>query len=118
MTGVSEMTSMIEIRKAGPADAELLVSLMAEMDDDPLQPAAYDTANMRETLAEMADFPDFKAYIVLEKGAAVGSFSLMVFASPSHQGARQALLDAVVISRARRGQGIGTAMIKSALDIA
>jgi GNAT superfamily N-acetyltransferase len=42
----------------------------------------------------------------------------MIFASPSQGGQPQALLDAVVVSRAQRGHGIGEAMVREALLMA
>jgi GNAT superfamily N-acetyltransferase len=114
----------ISLREALPADADTLAALLSEMDDDePQQEADSDGANfdgkyMREILADMAAYPDFRAYLAFDRGEPVGSFSLMIFSSPSHQGARQAMLDAVVVTRARRGAGIGEAMVNRALQLA
>jgi GNAT superfamily N-acetyltransferase len=106
----------IEIRPAIAADADALAALMAEMDDAPTE--SLDDVRMRAVLADMAHYPNFCAWLVLERGVPVASFSLLIFSSPSHQGTHQALLDAVVVTRARRGAGIGEAMIERALAIA
>lgn len=109
----------IDIRQAISRDAETLAQLLAEMDDEePESMAASDVKQMREILAEMAAYPYFRAYLVVENEIAVGSFSLMIFSSPSHGGSAQAMLDAVVVTRSRRGSGIGQAMIRKALEIA
>lgn len=109
----------IEIRIATEDDLPHLVRLMAEMDDQDFD--AHDTnamQSMRETMDMMARYPDFKTWLVLEAGHPVASFSLMIFCSPSHGGARQALLDAVVVQRDRRGAGLGAAMLEHALRVA
>jgi GNAT superfamily N-acetyltransferase len=109
--------SDIVVREAAADDAELLAALMAEMDDEP--ELVLDGAQMRAVMADMAAYPDFRTYLVLDRtGTAVGTFSLMIFSSPSHHGARQALLDAVVVSRTRRGQGVGGDMLRHAMHIA
>jgi GNAT superfamily N-acetyltransferase len=110
-------TPEISIREASPHDADTLVALLAEMDDEPER--RMDAAHMREIMADMAAYPDFRAYLALDdSGAAVGTFTLMVFTSPSHDGARQAMLDSVVVTRSRRGQGVGRAMLRHALNMA
>jgi GNAT superfamily N-acetyltransferase len=110
---------VVKVRQATARDAEVLARLLAEMDDEQLPPdPAPDIERMRDILAGMAAYPYFRAYLVSENGEPVGSFSLMIFSSPSHGGASQAMLDAVVVTRSRRGSGIGQAMIREALDIA
>ena len=109
----------IDLREAILADADTLAALLAQMDDDEPQHAPdFDGKYMREILSDMAAYPDFRAYLVFDRGEPVGSFSLMIFSSPSHRGTRQAMLDAVVVARSRRGAGIGEAMIRRALQIA
>lgn len=109
----------IELREAILADADTLAALLSEMDGDgPRHAPDFDGKHMREILADMAAYPDFRAYLAFDQDEPVGSFSLMIFSSPSHQGMRQATLDAVVVTRSRRGAGIGEAMIRRALQIA
>jgi GNAT superfamily N-acetyltransferase len=110
-------TPDIFVREAGPQDADTLAALLAEMDDEPER--RMDPEHMRKIMADMAAYPDFRAYLALDgSGAAVGTFTLMVFTSPSHDGARQAMLDSVVVTRSRRGQRVGRAMLRHALNIA
>lgn len=110
-------SAVIVVREAAPADAEALARLMSEMDDEPAPGMGGE--RMKGVMAEMAAYPWFRAYLALDENRApVGSFSLMIFSSPAHQGAPQALLDAVVVTRLRRGQGIGKAMLRHALRVA
>ncbi len=107
----------IEIKPATADDAHTLIMLLAEMDDSPTRPIlGIDGA--RKIMAKMAAYPHFHAYLVLADGVAVGTFSLLVFGSLTHEGAHQAVLDAVVIRRAYRNQGIGSVMLEEACRIA
>jgi GNAT superfamily N-acetyltransferase len=110
----------VTLRVATLDDAGTLAALMAEMDDDAHESlSAVDSAAMRESLASMAAYPNFRTYILVDdEGNAIATFSLMVFAGPAHQGATQAMLDAVVVTRAWRGKGVGKILIGNALDIA
>lgn len=109
----------ITLREANIDDADILARLISEMDDETHNPMnVVSGADMRETLTGMAAYPNFKAYILEDDGTPIATFSLMVFTSPSHQGAVQAMLDAVVVTRACRSRGIGKILIQHALDIA
>lgn len=107
----------ITVREVRAVDTELLAALQSEMDDDGAD--VVDPARMREVLSEMTRYPEFRAYLARDRdGTPVGTFSLMVFCSPSHQGSWQALLDAVVVTRTQRGRGVGEAMLRQALRLA
>lgn len=110
---------ILEIRLATQADLPHLIRLMAEMDDLEFDPRDESAAHkMRTTMDAMDRYPDFKIYIVSEGGLPVASFSLMIFCSPSHNGTHQALLDAVVVERERRGAGLGAIMLEHAMHMA
>ncbi|PFH09362.1 acetyltransferase (GNAT) family protein [Collimonas sp. PA-H2] len=108
----------VTVRQATADDAATLVALLAEMDDTPARAATLDADGARKIMAAMATYPYFRAYLVFSDGIAVGTFSMLVFCSLTHEGTRQAVLDAVVISRASRGQGIGNVMLDHAVRIA
>lgn len=107
----------IVVREAVPDDAETIAVLMAEMDDEPA--SRVDASAVRQVMMEMRAYPNFRVYLALDlTGSPIGTFSLMVFCSPSHQGTRQGMLDAVVVTRSQRGQGVGRAMLRHALTMA
>ena len=109
----------LTVREVNTGDAEVLARLQAEMDDHALDETGSEVAAMRDILLDMAAYPFFKAYLAMDaRGEVVGTFSLLVFSSPSHQGTSQAVLDAVVVTRARRGEGAGEAMLRQAMRIA
>lgn len=107
-----------EIREATLADAGVLAGLMIEMDGMAVPPDADAIEATRDALLEMAAYPDFRAWLVWRDGVAIGTFSLMIFSSPSHLGARQAMLDAVVVAQDQRGAGVGQAMLHRAMAMA
>ena len=116
---MSAFQSAIDIRNAGIDDAATLAQLLSEMDDAPASQVTPDAIeHMRAVLADMAAYPDFRVYLLCRDGVPVGSFSLMVFASPSHQGTPQAMLDGVVVARSVRGAGLGQRMIRHAMTLA
>ena len=109
----------ISVREAHAADADVLARLQAEMDDRTLDEDGSAAAAMLDVLLDMAAYPFFKAYLATDaRGDVVGTFSLLVFGSPSHHGTPQAVLDAVVVTRTRRGEGTGEAMLRQAMRIA
>jgi GNAT superfamily N-acetyltransferase len=114
------LPACLEIHRATQEDAATLAWLMSEMDapDAGAEGSAPDAERMRQILAEMAASPSFRAYIARIDGQPVGSFSLLVFSSPTHGGKAQAVLDAVVIKSDRRGEGIGQAMVAHANTLA
>lgn len=112
-------TRSLDIRPADFVDADILARLLVHMDDgDAAGIGEADVATMRATLAEMALYPDFRAYLAFDNDVPVATFSLMIFRGPSHDGAKQALLDGVVVHRDRRGQGIGDTILAHALALA
>ncbi|WP_211442388.1 GNAT family N-acetyltransferase [Collimonas humicola] len=108
----------LTVRQATPDDAETLVALLADMDEEPARDATLDADGARQIMGRMAAYPYFRAYLVFADDVAVGTFSILVFCSLTHEGTQQAVLDAVVVSRACRGQGIGSAMLDHAVRIA
>lgn len=111
------LTPEIFLRPATLEDAPALASVLATMDER-AAPTELEHQAMRETLIDMARYPDFCAYLLFERDQLVGSFSLMVFPSPSHHGFQQALLDGVAILPEKRGQGLGEMMIRQAMRLA
>lgn len=108
----------ITIRLATVDDAATLVSLLAEMDEPAKEPAKWHIDGARDIVAQMASYSNFRVFLIFSDGVAVGTFSLLIFCSLAHDGSEQAILDAVVISRQCRGQGIGSVMLEHACKMA
>jgi GNAT superfamily N-acetyltransferase len=97
------------------ADLAEVTRLIAQMDENE---APMPLARAERILRVMARYPDYRCYLVFEGVQAVGTFTLLVFDALAHGGAREALVDGVVVTPARRGQGIGRWMLGEAMRIA
>ena len=104
----------LEVTVATGEDLPRLNELYAEMDDLPLLPEE----KIEEIFNQIHQIPNYKIYLVWLDGKAVGTFSLLYVPTMMHRGFYQfAVLDAVSVASAYRGQGIGTAMIRTALKM-
>ena len=104
----------LEIRAARYEDLPLLIQLYAEMDG--VSPLPKDTA--AEILSAIAQVPNYQIYLAFVNGETVGTFSLLYVPTMMHRGYHKfAVLDAVTVTPRVRGQGIGTQMMKAALQL-
>jgi GNAT superfamily N-acetyltransferase len=104
----------LAIRPAIDEDLPLITRLLAEMDGAAPLPPARAAAIFRE----MARYPFHRCYLAFDGDEPVGTFSLVVFPTLVHDGKREALVDGVVVTAARRGEGIGAAMMREAMRLA
>jgi GNAT superfamily N-acetyltransferase len=104
----------LRIREAERDDIPAVVNLLAEMDHEPPMPLA----RAERIFREMARYPDYRCYLAFDGTAPVATFSLLIFDTLVHGGTREALLDGVVVTTSRRGQGVGTMMIQESMRIA
>ena len=108
----------LRIREAGhrnPSDLAAVVSLLAEMDAGE-QPMPLSRAE--RIFRDMARYPDYRCYLAFDGETAVATFCLLIFDALVHGGAREALLDGVVVTASRRGQGLGRTMMREAMRLA
>ncbi len=75
-----------------------------------------DPERAARTFARMAEYPDYAVYVAEEEGAVVGTFALLVMDNLGHGGAPEGVVENVVVEASRRGQGIGAAMMRFAMD--
>ncbi|MEB3281875.1 MAG: GNAT family N-acetyltransferase [Lyngbya sp.] len=104
----------LEITVATREDLPHLNELYAQMDDLPLLP----DEKIEELFNQIHQIPNYKIYLVWLEEKPVGTFSLLYVPTMMHRGFHQfAVLDAVSVASAYRSQGIGKAMIRSALKL-
>ena len=108
----------LTFRVAAEADLPFIVALM---DDDaiaaardPVLPAHAE--EQRTALAAIAADPNHTLYVVELGDEPVGSFQLSFIPGVSRQGAWRGQVEAVRVRLDRRGQGIGDAMMRWAID--
>ncbi|MGB3536270.1 MAG: GNAT family N-acetyltransferase [Microcoleaceae cyanobacterium] len=104
----------LEIKAASAADLADLNRLYAEMDGLPLLPETQ----MLSLFEQMNQYPNYTIYIALLHSHPVGTFSLLYVPTIMHRGYHKfAVMDAVTVSAAYRNQGIGKAMMQTALKL-
>lgn len=108
------------VREARRGDLPVVVNLLAEMDAAKVPMAPMPLSRAERIFREMSRYPDYRCYLAFEGATStvpVATFSLLIFDALVHGGAREALLDGVVVTAARRGQGLGRAMIQEAMRL-
>jgi GNAT superfamily N-acetyltransferase len=104
----------IEIRKARRKDLPLVTRLLAQTDGEAPMPLARAASIHRQ----MCRYPSYTCYLAFAEGEPIGTFTLLVIPTLSHDGRSEALVDGVVVTRAWRGRGIGGAMMAEAMRLA
>ncbi|MFG1245657.1 GNAT family N-acetyltransferase [Xanthobacter flavus] len=108
------------IREARAADLSALVALFAADTlgghGDTTAPDALD--HYRAAFAAIAEDPRARLYAAELEGRVVGTFQLVFVTSLPGQGARRAFLEAVQVDGSLRGQRIGEAMVRFAMEMA
>lgn len=105
----------LSVREAKSFDLPAVVNLLAEMDAGGTPMPVY---RAERILREMARYPDYRCYLAFVSGMPVATFSLLIFDSLVHGGAREALLDGVVVTASRRSQGLGHLLMQEAMRFA
>nr|WP_246549499.1 GNAT family N-acetyltransferase [Ancylobacter oerskovii] len=88
------------------------MELYRELDPDD----AGDLAEARAVFDRMGRYPDYGLYVAEAEGEVLGTFTLLVAENIAHGCARSAVIEAVAVSGAAQGRGIGRAMMGWALD--
>ncbi|MDZ7954237.1 GNAT family N-acetyltransferase [Nostoc sp. DedQUE09] len=103
----------LEIRIATREDWPLLNQLYADMDGEPPLPSN----DVERILTEITQVPNYYIYIAFLNQQLVGTFSLLYAPTMMHRGYHKfAVLDAVTVISQMRGEGIGSQMVKAALQ--
>lgn len=100
----------VVIRTAQTGDIEAILGLMAQLDDAATPLLTVDEAS--RVFHKMATYPNYAVYVAEAGGGRiVGTFALLVMDNLAHAGAPSAIVEDVCVEQARRGQGIGRAMM-------
>ncbi len=103
-----------EIRKAGRDDLESILAIYAEPDID--NGNVLDVRRAAEMLDQMKRYPDYALYVARMDGQVVGSFALLIMDNLAHTGAPSAVVEDVVVRSKWRSRGIGSQMIRFAME--
>ncbi|MEA5581490.1 GNAT family N-acetyltransferase [Nodularia harveyana UHCC-0300] len=104
----------IEIRIANHEDWHLLNQLYADMNNQLPLP----NNEAEKILTEITQVPNYNIYLACLNQEAVGTFSLLYVPTMMHRVYHKfAVLEAVTVISQMRGKGIGSQMVKTALQL-
>ena len=107
----------IAIRKAAESDLPGVLRLYAQPGMDNGRVLTVDAA--AKIMGRMAKYPEYAVYVATTNdGSVVGTFALLVMDNLAHMGAPSAVVEDVCVDEQLRGQGIGRAMMRFAMDFA
>jgi GNAT superfamily N-acetyltransferase len=107
------------IRQATEDDLPAVLALYAQpcMDDGRVLPLE----DAKRLLAQFGQYPSYRLWVACDtatdtdrSGEVVGTYALLIMHNLAHQGTPSAIVEDVVVSAARQGQGIGHHMMRHA----
>ena len=104
----------IKILEAKEEDLPSILTLYGQADMDAGKVLSLDKA--KEIFAGISSYPNYKVYIALLDGKAVGTFELLIMDNLAHMGTPSGVVEDVVVSKEYQGKGIGKQMMKFAVD--
>jgi GNAT superfamily N-acetyltransferase len=109
--------SDVTFRHAGKNDVPAIVAMLSDDDiGENRESAAQESAPVyARAFEEMNACPDNFILLAEIDGQLVGSLQLVFIPGLSRQGAKRAIIEAVRVKSAVRGQNIGTALMKRAI---
>ncbi len=105
----------IIFRIAGEVDLPAVLSLYRQLGEDDGTVLPLDEAC--RLFRRLESYPDYHLHVAVVDHRIVGTFALLIMDNLAHHGARSAILEDVVVEKARRGQGIGKKMMTYAGDL-
>jgi len=106
------------IRRATAGDLDRLTALYAELADTPEEPGLPDDAAGRTTLATVLADPSRHLVVASVNGEVVGTADLLIVENLTHGARPWGIVENVVVARAHRGTGIGSAVLEHLIGIA
>ena len=102
------------IRPAVKADLPAVLQLYAQPEFD--NGSVLSLAQAEALFERMQGYPDYHLYVAEMDGQIVGAFALLIMDNLGHLGAPSGVVEDVAVDPACQGQGIGTAMMRWAID--
>jgi GNAT superfamily N-acetyltransferase len=110
------MTESLILRDATAADLPAIVAMLA---DDKLGSTREDPEDMAPYLAAFAELeadPNQRLIVAERDGTAVGTFQLSFIPGVAQLGLKRAMIESVRVATTERGSGLGTLMMRWAID--
>lgn len=105
----------LEIRAATREDLSAVLGLLSQMHE---MPATESTQALEDTFREILTSPSRVLLLAVQGGVVAGSLDLVVVANLTRGGRPWAGIENLVVDADRRRQGIGSALIDVAVDLA
>lgn len=106
----------LDVRPALSQDIPAIVDMLA---DDPLgaqRESPDDLAPYLHAYQRVADDPNQRLVVALHEGRIIGTLHLTIIPGLAHRGTTRALIEAVRIHADMRGRGLGTELIRWAIE--
>src|SRR5512139_2815243 len=110
------MELALEVRSAHKHELPEVLRLYAqpELDAGEVLPLA----EAERIYERMARYPNYRVYVALLEARVVGTFALLIMDNLGHLGAPSAIIEDVAVDPTAQGRGIGSAMMRRALQLA
>ena len=110
------MTESLILRDATAADLPAIVAMLADdklgsTREDPEDLAPYEAA-----FAEVEADPNQRLIVAERAGTAVGTFQLSIIPGVAQRGLKRAMIESVRVAATERGGGLGTQMMRWAIE--
>ena len=103
----------VEVRDATDADLPGILRVLAESGIDGGK--SFSTAEAREHLARLRQWPNFRLLAAMIGGEVAGTYSLLIMGKLGKRGTPAGVVEDVAVMPDRQGQGIGRAMMEHAI---
>lgn len=106
--------SVVKVREAGQSDLAAVLALYGQsgMDDGEILPLE----EARRIWQRFASYPSYRLFVAERESRVVGSYALLIMDNLGHMGAPSAIVEDVVVEPLEQGSGVGTAMMRHALE--
>jgi GNAT superfamily N-acetyltransferase len=106
----------IAIRQAKRDDIADIMHLYAQPQYD--DGRVLDTDSAAAIFERTAHYPFYKFFVARHTDGTVGVYSLLIMENLGHMGSKSAIVEGVAVAPQAHGMGVGSAMMRHALEIA
>jgi GNAT superfamily N-acetyltransferase len=106
----------LEIRTGTESDLPDILRLYAEPGMDNGRVLTIEAAT--QVFRRMSTYPNYRIYVAALEGSTVGTFALLIMDNLAHMGTTSAVIEDFCVTEQLRGQGVGSRMMKFAMEIA
>jgi len=101
------------VRQATQKDIAAVLDLYAQPGLDDGDVLSEEAA--QEVFAQFSRYPNYRLFVALDRSTVVGSYAMLVMHNLAHRGTPSAIVEDVVVTADRQGQGIGRQMMAHAV---